>query len=256
MDEKKEAFERILNIMDDLRSQCPWDKVQTWESLRTLTIEEVYELVEAIQNNDKQEIKKELGDVLLHIVFYAKIASEEKAFDIAEVIHALSEKLIRRHPHIYGDTQVADAQEVSQNWEQIKLKEKGNQSVLGGVPSSLPALIKAYRLQDKARGVGFDWKEKEQVWDKVREELGELEVEMKAENTDKMEAELGDFLFSVINMARLYGINPENALERTNRKFIHRFKHLEEMTLKKGRSLHDMSLEEMDVYWNQAKKME
>jgi len=257
LNQKLEAFSRLLKIMDELREQCPWDSVQTKESLRTLTIEETYELSEAIQNNDWEEIKKELGDVLLHIVFYAKIGNEKQKFDIADVIHSISEKLIYRHPHIYGDLKVANKKEVSENWEQLKLKEKdGNKSVLSGIPKSVPSTIKAFRLQDKARGVGFDWDKKEQVWDKVDEELNELKAEIQKNDKEKMEEEFGDFLFSIINAARMYGINPDNALEKTNRKFINRFNYLESQTIKKGKSLQDMNLEEMDFYWNEAKKME
>ena len=257
LNQKLEAFSRLLKIMDELRKQCPWDSVQTKESLRTLTIEETYELSEAIQNNDWEEIKKELGDVLLHLVFYAKIGSEEQKFDIADVIHSINKKLIYRHPHIYGEVKVADKKEVSENWEQLKLKEKdGNKSVLSGIPKSVPSIIKAFRLQDKARGVGFDWDKKEQVWDKVDEELSELKAEIHKNDKKKMEEEFGDFLFSIINAARLYGINPDDALEKTNRKFIKRFNYLENQTIKKGKSLQDMNLEEMDFYWNEAKKME
>jgi len=257
LNQKLEAFSRLLKIMDELREQCPWDSVQTKESLRTLTIEETYELSEAIQNNNWEEIKKELGDVLLHLVFYAKIGSEEQKFDIADVIHSINKKLIYRHPHIYGDVKVADKKEVSKNWEQLKLKEKdGNKSVLSGIPKSVPSIIKAFRLQDKASGVGFDWDKKEQVWEKVEEELNELKVEIKKNDKEKIEEELGDFLFSIINAARLYGINPDDALEKTNRKFINRFNYLESQTIKKGKSLQDMKLEEMDIYWNEAKKIE
>lgn len=258
MHKKLVQFERLLNIMDDLREQCPWDREQTLESLRHLTIEETYELGEAILNNDLPELQKELGDLLLHIVFYAKIADEQKAFDIADVIDSLCEKLIFRHPHIYGDVKVTDAQNVLENWEAIKLKEKGRKKkrVLEGVPKSLPAMVKAHRIQDKVRGVGFDWEEKEQVWDKVREEFSELEDEMKAGNQLDMEKEFGDLFFSMVNAARLYGIDPEAALERTNLKFIKRFNYLEENTLVKGKSLHDMSLNEMNVIWEEAKKLD
>ncbi len=251
------AFKELLEIMDELRSKCPWDKEQTNESLRTLTIEETYELADAIIKNDPKLIKKELGDVLLHIVFYAKIGSETNDFTMKEVIEALNEKLIYRHPHIFGEVKVDDAREVEENWEKLKLKEKdGNKSVLSGVPMSLPAMVKANRIQDKARGVGFDWEHKEQVWDKVHEELGELKVEIDQMDQDKIEAEFGDLLFSIINAARLYGVNPENALERTNRKFIHRFNYLEEKTIKAGLDLKAMSLEEMDKIWNEAKKID
>ena len=254
------AFERLLTIMDTLRTDCPWDKKQTMLSLRHLTIEEMYELADAILENDLPEIKKELGDVLLHIVFYARIAKEKRAFDITEVLNAICEKLINRHPHIYGDTSVNNEDDVKQNWEQIKLKE-GNKSVLGGVPKSLPALVKAYRIQDKVRGVGFDWENKNQVWDKVEEELNEFKDEFNIEKTEdidheKAEAEFGDLLFSLINYARFLDINPENALERTNKKFISRFTYLEGKAKEEGKNLKDMSLEEMDVYWNEAKTLE
>ncbi len=254
---EKEAFERLLNIMDELRAKCPWDKKQTLESLRHLTIEETYELADAILKEDKQEIKKELGDLLLHIVFYSKIGSETNDFDIVDVINHVCEKLIYRHPHIFGDVTVKDSREVEQNWEQLKLKEKGgNKRVLEGVPKSLPSMIKAHRMQDKARGVGFDWDEKEQVWAKVKEELEELEHEVRVGNKRKMDEEFGDFMFSMINAARLYGIDPEAALERTNLKFIRRFNYLEEKTLMAGKSLKEMSLEEMDVFWDEAKRKE
>jgi XTP/dITP diphosphohydrolase len=257
MDRKLKAFERLLDIMDKLRVGCPWDKKQTFESLRTLTIEETYELADSILKGDKQEIKKELGDILLHIVFYAKIGSETNDFDIADVCDGISEKLIYRHPHIFSDTKVADAKEVEENWEQLKLKEKGgNKSVLEGVPQSLPALVKANRIQDKVRGVGFDWDEKEQVWEKVREEMSEVENEIRQGDQDKMEQEFGDLFFSLINAARLYGVNPENALERTNQKFMKRFNYLESKTLKQGRNLKDMNLEEMDEIWEEAKQFD
>ena len=254
MEERKEAFGRLLEIMERLRAECPWDKKQTLESLRHLTIEETYELADAIIKNDLQEIKKELGDILLHIVFYAKIGEEKEAFDIKDVLDAICDKLIYRHPHIFGNVEANDAETVSQNWEALKLKEKGgNKRVLQGVPDALPSMIKAHRIQDKVRGVGFDWKEKEQVWDKVKEEIGELEEEMKKGDNYKMENEFGDLFFSMINAARLYGVNPEIALARTNAKFIQRFNYLEEKTLIQGKSLHDMSLDEMDVIWNEAK---
>ncbi len=257
MDKRLKAFERLLNIMDDLREKCPWDSIQTIDSLRTLTIEEVYELSDAIMRKDMQEIKKELGDLMLHMVFYAKIGSETNDFDISDVLDTISDKLIYRHPHIYGNVDVENAQEVSENWEELKLKEKGgNGCVLCGIPQSLPAMIKAYRIQDKARGVGFDWDKKEQVWDKLNEEFEELKEEVRTANQDKTEAEFGDLLFSVINAARLYGINPETALERTNRKFISRFNYLENQTLKKGKSLKNMSLDEMEKIWQEAKKFE
>ncbi len=248
-----EAFNRLLDIMDELREKCPWDKKQTLESLRHLTIEETYELADAILDNDLEEVKKELGDVLLHIVFYAKIGSEKKAFDIADVANAISDKLIDRHPHIYGDVVVKDEEEVKQNWEKLKLKE-GKTSVLEGVPKSLPALVKANRIQDKVAGVGFDWEEPQQVWEKVQEELSELNEEVKNNNTDNIESEFGDVLFSMINYARFIGVNPENALEKTNKKFIKRFQFLEEAAKKEGKELSDMSLTEMDVYWNESKK--
>ena len=255
--EQMASFERLLDIMDELREKCPWDQKQTFESLRKLTIEEVYELGDAILRNDLKEIKKELGDLLLHIVFYAKIGSESNSFDIGDVTNNLIEKLIYRHPHVFGEITVKNAQEVEENWEALKLKEKDrSRRVLGGVPDSLPALVKANRIQEKARGVGFDWEEREQVWDKVKEELNEFEVEMHAEDQKNMELELGDLLFSLVNVARLYDIDPESALERTNQKFIRRFNYLETETLLKGKSLHSMSLEEMDVYWNEAKRLE
>jgi len=251
------AFNELLGIMDELRKKCPWDKKQTNDTLRTLTIEETFELADAIIKKDPNLIKKELGDLLLHIVFYAKIGSETNDFSMADVIDSLNEKLIYRHPHIFGDVEVSDARQVEENWEQLKLKEKdGNKSVLEGVPMSLPALVKANRIQDKARGVGFDWEHKEQVWEKVHEELEELKVEIQKADKDKIEAEFGDLFFSLINAARLYDVNPENALERTNRKFIHRFNYLEEQTIKQGRDLKSMSLAEMDEIWEEAKKLE
>jgi XTP/dITP diphosphohydrolase len=249
-----QAFDRLLNIMDDLRAQCPWDKKQTLESLRHLTIEETYELGDAILNNDLSEVKKELGDLLLHIVFYAKIGSETQDFDIADVCNEICEKLIHRHPHIYGDVQVKDEEEVKQNWEKLKLKE-GKKSVLEGVPQGLPALVKASRIQDKAKGVGFDWEEPYQVWDKVQEELSELQAEVADGNQERMEAEFGDVLFSMINYARFLNINPEDALERTNKKFIKRFQYLESKAAALGKPLSEMTLAEMDVFWNQAKKL-
>ena len=255
--EQLESFERLLDIMDELRDKCPWDREQTFESLRKLTIEEVYELGDAILRNDLKEIKKELGDVLLHIVFYAKIGSESNSFDIGDVINNLTDKLIYRHPHVFGDTEVINSREVEENWEALKLKEKGRgKRVLEGVPDSLPALVKANRIQEKARGVGFDWEQKEQVWDKVKEELNEFEHEIRANDQKKMEQELGDLMFSLVNVARLYDIDPESALERTNMKFIRRFNYLEDQTLLKGKSLHSMSLEEMDIHWNEAKRKE
>jgi XTP/dITP diphosphohydrolase len=252
-EQQLQAFGRLLDIMDELRLKCPWDKKQTMESLRHLTIEETYELGDAILNNDLQEIKKELGDVLLHIVFYAKIGSETNSFDIADVATAISDKLINRHPHIYSNVKVENADDVKQNWEQLKLKE-GNKSVLGGVPKSLPALVKANRIQDKVASVGFDWEKPEQVWEKVQEELAELNTEIEKGNKKNIEAEFGDVLFSMINYARFIKVNPENALERTNKKFINRFQYLEEEANKIGKSLHHMSLAEMDVYWNKAKE--
>lgn len=250
-----EAFNHLLDIMDRLRAECPWDMKQTWDSLRTLTIEECYELADAILDQDPHGIREELGDLILHIVFYAKIGQEKQAFSLEDVLRQINQKLIFRHPHIFGDVKVADAKEVEQNWEKIKLKEGTKKRVLGGIPASLPAMIKAYRIQDKARGIGFDWDEKEQVWDKVKEEMAELQEELsKDPESVDAEQELGDVLFSVINAARLYGINPENALERTNLKFIRRFNYLEDQTLRKGKNLRDMSLEEMDQYWEEAKK--
>lgn len=252
--EKMEAFGRLLDILDELRVKCPWDRKQTNESLRPNTIEEVYELCDALMKNDQKNICKELGDVLLHVVFYAKIGSETNSFDIKDVCDKLCDKLIFRHPHVFGETKADTAEKVSENWEQIKLKEKdGNKSVLSGVPDALPSLIKSYRIQDKARNVGFDWEEREQVWSKVKEEIGEFESEIANMDKDKAEAEFGDVLFSLINAARLYKINPDNALERTNQKFIHRFNYLEEHTLKQGRKLQDMTLAEMDAIWNEAK---
>ena len=258
MQEKLKAFERLLTIMDELREKCPWDKKQTIESLRHLTLEETYELSDAIIEKDMLNIKKELGDVLLHIVFYARIASEnkdEKGFNITDVINSLCEKLINRHPHIYGDVKVENEQQVKENWEKLKLKE-GNSSVLGGVPTSLPSLIKASRIQEKARAVGFDWERPEQVWEKVQEEIEEfkLEVDSKAPK-EKIEAEFGDVLFSLINYARSIDINSEDALEKTNKKFIKRFQYLEKKAATSGKQLSDMTLAEMDVYWNEAKKL-
>jgi XTP/dITP diphosphohydrolase len=249
-----QAFNRLLDIMDELREKCPWDKKQTLESLRHLTIEETYELGDAILDNDKQEIKKELGDLLLHIVFYSKIGSETNDFDIADVANSICDKLIDRHPHIYGDVIVEDEEEVKRNWEKLKLKE-GRKSVLEGVPKSLPALVKASRIQDKVKGVGFDWEESHQVWDKVQEELNELQEEVKVGDQDKMEAEFGDVLFSMINYARFLKINPEDALERTNKKFIKRFMYLESKAGELGKDLSEMSLAEMDVFWEEAKRL-
>jgi len=253
-EQKLQAFSRLLDIMDELREKCPWDKKQTFQSLRHLTIEETYELGDAILDNDVSEIKKELGDLLLHIIFYAKIGSETNAFDIADVAHSISEKLISRHPHIYGDITVKDEEEVKQNWEKLKLKE-GRNSVLEGVPKSLPAMVKASRIQDKVAGVGFDWEEPHQVFDKVKEELFELASEIEKGNTKNTEGEFGDVLFSLINYARFINVDPESALERTNKKFIKRFQFLEEAAKKEGRLLSDMTLTEMDVYWNASKKL-
>jgi XTP/dITP diphosphohydrolase len=249
-----EALERLLDIMDELREKCPWDKKQTLQTLRHLTIEETYELGDAILDNNLEEVKKELGDLLLHIVFYAKIGSESGSFDIANVANDICEKLIHRHPHIYGDVVVQDEEEVKQNWEKLKLKE-GKTSVLEGVPKSLPALVKASRIQDKVKGVGFDWEEPHQVWDKVKEELDELQEEVKTGNQEKIEGEFGDVLFSMINYARFLNVNPEDALERTNKKFIKRFQYLESKSVELGKSLSDMTLAEMDVFWNEAKKL-
>ncbi|MCM4153354.1 nucleoside triphosphate pyrophosphohydrolase [Arenibacter sp. N53] len=247
-----QAFDRLLTIMDELRAQCPWDKKQTMQSLRHLTIEETYELGDAILDNDLEEIKKELGDVLLHIVFYAKIGSETNNFDMADVANDICDKLINRHPHIYGDVVVKNEEEVKQNWEKIKLKE-GKKSVLEGVPNGLPALVKANRIQDKVAGVGFDWEKPEQVWEKVQEELEEFQEEVKDGNLDAMEAEFGDVLFSMVNYARFLNINPENALERTNKKFIKRFQYLENKAKESGKALKDMTLGEMDIFWEEAK---
>jgi len=254
MDEKLKAFERLLTIMDELREQCPWDRKQTMETLRHLSIEEMYELSDAIIDGDLEEVRKELGDLMLHLVFYSKIGDEKGAFDVADVLNGVCDKLISRHPHIYGDVKVRDEEEVKANWEKLKLKE-GNKSVLEGVPRSLPSLVKAGRIQDKARGVGFDWDNAEQVWEKVNEELGELREEV-ARNSDRMEAEFGDVLFSMINYARFLGVNPDDALERTNRKFIKRFQFLERESARDGKQLGEMTLAEMDVYWNRSKASE
>lgn len=254
-EEKMQAFGRLLDVLDELREKCPWDHKQTNESLRPNTIEETYELCDALVKDDANEICKELGDVLLHVCFYAKIGSEKEQFDIADVCNRLCDKLIFRHPHVYGDVVANNAGDVVKTWEQIKLKEKGgNKTVLSGVPDALPALIKAYRVQDKARNVGFDWDKKEDVWEKVREELAELEVELNRGDEEKSTAEFGDFLFSLINAGRLYHLNPENALEYTNQKFIRRFNYVEEQTLKQGRHLADMTLAEMDRLWQEAKE--
>ena len=254
--EKIKAFEKLLHIMDDLRAQCPWDKEQTFESLRHLTIEETYELSEAVLEKDVDAIKKELGDLMLHLVFYAKIGSETDQFDFGDVLNYINEKLIFRHPHIYGDVKVTDAKNVKDNWEKLKLKE-GRESVLTGVPVSLPPLVKAYRIQEKAKGVGFDWEKPEQVWDKVLEELDELKYEVESGGSkDKMEHEMGDLIFALVNYARFIGVNPEDALERTNKKFIRRFQHLESKAKEMGKSLKDMTLAEMDVFWEEAKREE
>lgn len=253
-EEQLQAFDRLLTIMEELREQCPWDRKQTLQSLRHLTIEETYELGDAILDNDLEEVKKELGDLLLHIVFYAKIGSETQDFDIADVANGICDKLINRHPHIYGDVSVSDETEVKRNWEDIKLKE-GKKSVLQGVPNSLPALVKANRIQEKVAGVGFDWEQPEQVFEKLQEELGELQEELKVADKDKIEHEFGDVLFSMVNYARFLGVNPENALERTNKKFIHRFQYLEKKAKALGKTLKDMTLTEMDVFWEEAKKV-
>jgi len=250
------SFARLLEIMDELRAKCPWDKKQTIESLRHLTIEETYELADAIIDNDLPEIKKELGDLMLHIVFYAKIAEELQAFDIEDVLESINAKLISRHPHIYGDVKVDSDEQVKENWEKIKLKE-GNRKVLSGVPKSLPAMIKAYRIQEKARGVGFDWEQPHQVWDKVVEELNELKTEVeKNQSPSRIEEEFGDLLFALINYARFIDVVPESALERTNKKFIRRFEYLEQKTRENNQDMHKMTLDEMDVFWNEAKKSE
>lgn len=253
MKKELEEFDKLLKILRELREKCPWDRKQTMESLRNLTIEETYELADSIIQQDMPEIKKELGDLLLHILFYARIAEENKEFDITEVMESLCDKLVDRHPHVFGETKVKDHREVEENWEEIKMKE-GYKSILSGVPDSLPALIKSNRIQQKVRGVGFDWDQKEQIWDKVKEELNELQQEVNKQQKEEIESEFGDLLFSIINAARLYDIDPENALEKTNQKFIRRFKYLEENTINKGKSLKDMSLEEMDVIWEKAKK--
>lgn len=253
MDVRLQAFERLLTIMDDLREKCPWDKKQTLESLRYLSIEEMYELSDAILTNDLQEVKKELGDLMLHLVFYAKIASETNQFDITDVLNGICDKLVHRHPHIYGDVKVTTEEEVKHNWEKLKLKE-GKKSVLEGVPRSLPAMVKAVRIQEKARGVGFDWDNSEQVWEKVGEELEEFKEELSQGDKEKTEQEFGDLLFSMINYSRFVGVNPEDALERTNKKFILRFQKMEAVLKKEGKDLSEMTLAEMDVYWEEAKK--
>ena len=258
MEQKIEAFIQLLNIVDELREKCPWDKKQTLESLRKLTIEETYELADAILKNDLPGIKNELGDIMLHVVFYALIASEKGAFDIGDVLEGISKKLIYRHPHVFGDVDVdGSARKVEENWEALKLKEKGgNKRVLEGVPAAMPALVKANRIQEKASSVGFDWEFREQVWEKVKEEINELAHEINKADNDKMEAEFGDLFFALVNAARLYGVDPESALERSNQKFIKRFNYIESKTLTEGKSLHDMTLAEMDVIWEEAKKME
>ena len=253
MNHKLKAFDRLLNIMDDLREKCPWDKKQTLESLRHLTIEETYELGDAILDDDMEELKGEIGDLMLHMVFYSKIASEKGHFDVADVLNAICDKLVHRHPHIYGDVKVESEEEVKANWEKLKLKE-GKKSVLEGVPKSLPALVKATRIQDKVKGIGFEWENRDQVWDKVQEELGEFQDEVKVGDPKKMEEEFGDVLFSLINYARWVGINPEDALAKTNKKFINRFQWMEAKTKEEGKSLEDMSLTEMDAYWEASKK--
>ena len=260
MDPRLIAFERLLNIMDDLRAKCPWDQKQTFESLRHLTIEETYELSDAILKGDKNEIKKEIGDILLHLVFYSKLGSETNDFNITDVINSLCEKMIFRHPHIYGDVKVENSEEVIQNWEKLKQKE-GNKGALSGVPNSMPSLLKALRIQDKARAIGFDWDEPKQVWEKVQEELNELQIEVNTkdsvtDNTTKIENEFGDVFFALINYARFLKVNPEDALEKTNKKFISRFNYMEQKILAQGKALADCSLTEMDVFWNEAKKLE
>ena len=254
MQKKTEAFSRLITIMDDLREKCPWDKKQTLDSLRYLTIEEMYELSDAILDKDMKEIKKELGDVLLHIVFYSRIASETNDFDISDVIHSLCDKLVHRHPHIYGDVKVKDEVEVKRNWELLKLKE-GRKSVLEGVPKSLPAIVKSFRIQEKVRGIGFDWDNKTQVWDKVLEEIEELKVEVKKGDVDRIESEFGDVLFALTNYARFVNVNPEDALERTNKRFIKRFQIMENKIKEEGKDMSEMSLIEMDIYWEKAKKI-
>jgi XTP/dITP diphosphohydrolase len=255
MKEKLAAFERLLNIMDELREKCPWDKIQTFETIRNLTIEEVYELADAILDKDMQEIKKELGDLALHLVFYARIASETNDFNITDVLNSICDKLVYRHPHVFSDVNVKDDTEVKHNWEELKIRE-GNRSVLEGVPTSLPSLVKANRIQEKVRAIGFDWDDPSQVWDKVNEELNELKIEIQKNDRQKLEAEFGDLFFSVVNAARLHGVDPETALERTNRKFIKRFKYLENQVNNEGRKLKDMTLDEMNVIWEEAKKFD
>ncbi len=257
MDKTLKVFGDLLEILNELREKCPWDRKQTFDSLRTLTIEEVYELSEAITERDWDKIKKELGDLLLHVVFYAKMADEQGKFDIYDVIKSLNEKLIYRHPHVFGDTSVSGEEEVLKNWEKLKTKEKGgNKTILGGVPSALPAMIKAYRIQDKVSHIGFDWEKADDVWEKVKEELNELETEMKSGNREKAQEELGDYLFALINAARLYGINPEDALENTNKKFIRRFNYIEQKAHEQGKDLDKMTINELDQLWEQAKEQE
>ena len=255
MDERLVAFQRLLDIMDELREKCPWDSVQTFDTLRCLNIEETFELSEAIVDKNYKDMCKELGDLMLHLVFYSKIASEQQLFDIKDVLNALCDKLIRRHPHIYGEEKAQDAQQVHENWEKIKLQREGNRSVLGGVPTSAPSLVKAYRIQEKANGVGFDWQNAGEVWEKVEEELQEFKDEIDR-HSDKAEEEFGDVLFALVNYARFVHINPDDALEKTNRKFIRRFQYIEEQTQKAGKKLTDLSLEQMEEYWQQAKQLE
>lgn len=255
MDKRIEEFKRLLDIMDELREKCPWDREQTLDSLRHLTIEETFELSDAILNNDLQEIKKELGDIMLHIVFYSKIGSEYQSFDIGDVLHSINEKLIFRHPHVFGEVKVADSNDVKENWENLKLKE-GKKSVLEGVPKSLAPLLKAYRIQDKVKGVGFDWEEPGQVWAKVEEEIGELKAELAVGDKEKVEQEFGDLLFALVNYSRFIGVNPDDALEKTNRKFIKRFQFLEQKSKEVGKTLKEMTLAEMDVFWEEAKKFD
>lgn len=254
--EQLQAFDRLLTIMDELREKCPWDRKQTFESLRQNTIEETYELCSAIIRHDMTEISKELGDVLLHVIFYAKMGSETGDFDIADVCNRISDKLVFRHPHVYSDEAAKNAEDVCKLWEQVKLKEKGgNKTVLSGIPEALPALVKAYRIQDKAANVGFDWEQKEDVWQKVKEEIAEFENELRSGNTDNQEAELGDLIFSLVNVARLYKIKPDNALERTNIKFMQRFNYIEQQAREKGQSLKDLTLDEMEALWQEAKHL-
>ena len=250
------GFRHLLEIMDELREKCPWDREQTFDSLRNLTVEETFELADAIFQKDYPDVCKELGDLMLHIVFYSKIASEQQLFDVKDVLNQLCDKLIRRHPHIYGEMKADSANQVHENWEKIKLQTEGNRSVLGGIPSGMPAITKAYRIQDKVSGVGFDWDNKEDVWNKVQEELGELKAEVEADNQERIEDELGDVLFSLVNYSRFLNVHPEDALEKTNRKFMRRFQHLEQMVRSDGKKLIDMSLPEMDEYWNRAKSEE